>query len=123
MERTIFRNFQKQGVVKTPGALQHGAAAGTTAVNRNCFALSSCHVELGGNFVCIANNDKMFARFPKAEDFFAIAGFAPVEQRLIAREVFDGRGESQVEQFHFAVALISLALTAKLGFIVCARFA
>ncbi len=115
---TVFGNFQNKSVAKTTGTLHHGAAAGTAAINGNSICVASCHVDFGCHFIGIANNDKILGRFPKAKNFFTGAVFAPLEQHLVACEVFGGRGERQVEKSHFAVELISLALVAKLSFIV-----
>ncbi|MGA3285506.1 MAG: hypothetical protein ABSD57_13750 [Verrucomicrobiota bacterium] len=97
VKRAVFRDFQNERVVEATGALQHGAAAGTTAVNGNSFHFASRHIDCDASFVGIANDGKMFARFPKAENFLTCASFTPVEQRLVARKIFGGRGERQVE--------------------------
>ncbi len=53
----------------------------------------------------------MFARFPEAQDLPAAAGFAPIQQRLVGREIFGGRGERQIKLLHVYRVLISLALS------------
>ncbi|MGA9452856.1 MAG: hypothetical protein WBW41_16105 [Verrucomicrobiia bacterium] len=102
----IVCDLQDERIVQTAGTLKHGTAARTTAVNGNAFSFASLGIDFVANFVGVSNDDKMFLRFPKAEDFLTIAGFTPVEQRLVVREIFGGRRKRQVEQFHFTVVLI-----------------
>ena len=48
-------------------------------------------VDFGRGFVGVAQDDEVLRRRPEAQQFVAAAGFAEVEQRLVAGEVLLGR--------------------------------
>jgi len=97
VKRTIKLDFEDESVIQASGALQYGAAARAAAVNGNAACFASRDIDFGANLVGITNDDKKFLRFPKAQNFFAGARFTPIEQCLVAREIFGGRSECQVE--------------------------
>jgi hypothetical protein len=47
----------------------------------------------------VSEHDKRLARFPEAE-YFQTGLFAEIEQGFIAREIFRGGGQCQIEEFH-----------------------
>jgi len=100
MKRAVLGDWQDQRVIETAGALHDRAAAGATAQDWNLPRLARSHIHLGLNLVRVADHDEWFWRFPKAQAFHAFTGFAPIEQDLVAREIFGGRGECQVEMAH-----------------------
>ena len=99
VQRAVVGDPQNQRIVQAAGTLHHRAAAGTAAKNRNSLRFTRRDVDLRRNFVGITDDDKMFARFPEAQDFPAVAGFASIQQRLVAGEIFGGRGEALNQVF------------------------
>jgi hypothetical protein len=83
-KRATFRDFQNDGVIKAARTLHDGPATGATAINRDSSCSAGCNVDLRCHFVRVTDDDEILARFPKAEDFFTDAIFAPVEERLVA---------------------------------------
>ena len=62
--------------------------------------LAEGEVDLGGGFVGVTQDDEVLRQRPEAQEFVAAAGFAEVEQRLVAGEVFLGRPQREVAEFH-----------------------
>ena len=83
--------------------MEHRATASATAQNRHAVLPGAVEVGFGTRLVGVAEHEEMFARFPKAQDAAVAAVLlAQVEQRLVAGEVFGGRGQRQVEKLHGA---------------------
>jgi hypothetical protein len=100
VERAVLGDWQHERVIEAAGALHDRAAAGAAAKNRNFPRFARGHVHFGCDLVRVANNDERLRRFPEAQALRAFAGFAPIEQRLVARQIFSGRGKCQVEMAH-----------------------
>ena len=84
---------QDQRIIQATRSLHDGPAAGAAAENRNLPRLARGHVHFGLNLVRVADDDERLRRFPKTQRFMSGAGFAPIQQRLVAGEIFGGRGE------------------------------
>ena len=97
VERAVGGNSQNQRVVEAAGALHHRATAGTASQNRDAARFARRDVHFRRHLVRIADDDEMFTRFPKAQHLLAVAGFRGIQQHLVARQVFGGRGERQIE--------------------------
>ena len=93
---------QDQGIVEAAGALQHSAATGATPQYRYAVPPGTWQIRFGAGFVGVTEHDEMLPGFPEPQNAIAAIGFAPVEQRLVAGEVFFGSGQRQVQQFHGA---------------------
>ena len=91
---------EDQGVVEDAGALQDGAAAGAAAQDGDGVLLTEGEVGFGGGLVGVAEDNEVAGQGPEAEEFVALAGFAEVEEDLVAGEVFLGRREGEVAEVH-----------------------
>jgi hypothetical protein len=100
VQRITRLDFQNQRVVQTTRSLQHRAAPGTASQNRHATAFAARKVDLRGNLVRVTDSDEMLRRLPESQDLAGFPCFSRVEQRLVAGEVFRGRGQSQVENIH-----------------------
>ena len=96
-DRRMSRHLQNQRIVQAARPLQNRSAPGATTENRDAFGLASRDLHLGFHLIGVTDDDEMFARFPKAEDFPAVPGFTPVEQRLITCEILGGRRKREIE--------------------------
>ena len=57
-------------------------------------------VDLGRGLVGVAEDHEVLRGRPEAQEFIAVAGFAQVEQRLVAGEVLLGRRQGEVAELH-----------------------
>src|SRR6267143_5909897 len=85
------RDSQHKRVVQTAGALKHSAASCAASKNGNIPIAASVEVDFDGRFVGVANDHEIIAGLPKPEDAVAFSGFAPIEQRFIAGQIFGRR--------------------------------
>ena len=93
---------EEQRIIENSRSLDDGAAAGAPAQDRDLMVAAVGEVDLGVRVVGVAKDDEMTGRFPEAEQLILPAVLAEVEQGLIAGEVFLGRRQGQVADFHNA---------------------
>src|SRR5205807_8236932 len=100
LQRQVGIHSEDQRVIQAAGALENRAAAAAATQDRDAKFLARCDVYLARDAIRVADGDEVLLRFPETEHFRAVAGVAPVEQRLVAGEVFLRRRKWQVEVFH-----------------------
>jgi len=101
-EGRIALDFQEQRVVEAARPLQDCPAATAAAQHRDAEALAGIEIHFGAGLVRIAEYGEVLARLPEAKDFIGESLFAPVEERLVAREILLRSLQGSVQVFHGA---------------------
>ena len=91
---------QDKRVVEHSRSLEDGAAAGTAAQDGDIEALAEREVHLDGGFIGVTQDDEISREGPESQEFIAAAGFAEVQQGLVASEVFLGGPQGEIAKFH-----------------------
>ena len=96
----ILADLQDERVIQATRPLKHCPPAAAPAQDRNVSGFAGVGIDLGGNAVGVADDDEVRLRFPKAQNLLAVLVFTEIEQHFIARQIFRGRWQGQVQIFH-----------------------
>ena len=80
-------NPQNERVIEAARPLQHRSAPAAPAQYRNAQLPARIEIHFSRNFIRIPEHHEVLAGLPEAEDFIGAAFLAPIEQRLVTREI------------------------------------
>src|SRR5207249_10639961 len=100
MQWLPFGDSQNERVIQAARTLEHGPTTTAPPQHRDFFHSANFPIDLLRHSIPVTEHDKITVRLPKPENLIGAVDFAEIEQRLVAREVFLGRGQNHIKAGH-----------------------